>query len=83
MYRFALVILLCVTTSAFADNPPGFQELDIGDTAPDFKLPGIDGRDWTLKDFADSPLLMVYFTCLLYTSPSPRDRQKSRMPSSA
>ena len=24
-----------------------------------------------------------YFPCLLYTSPSPRDRQKSRMPSSA
>ena len=25
----------------------------------------------------------VAYTCLLYTSPSPRDRQKSRMPSSA
>ena len=25
----------------------------------------------------------VVFTCLLYTSPSPRDRQKTRMPSSA
>ena len=25
----------------------------------------------------------VFSTCLLYTSPSPRDRQKSRMPSSA
>src|SRR5678810_786810 len=25
----------------------------------------------------------AYITCLLYTSPSPRDRQKSRMPSSA
>ena len=24
-----------------------------------------------------------HVTCLLYTSPSPRDRQKSRMPSSA
>ena len=24
-----------------------------------------------------------YYNCLLYTSPSPRDRQKSRMPSSA
>ena len=24
-----------------------------------------------------------YINCLLYTSPSPRDRQKSRMPSSA
>ena len=27
------------------------------------------------------PLIM--WSCLLYTSPSPRDRQKSRMPSSA
>src|SRR5665213_4535685 len=27
--------------------------------------------------------LLVYLSCLLYTSPSPRDRQKSRMPSSA
>eukprot|EP01015_Nassula_variabilis_P021950 TRINITY_DN3976_c0_g1_i1.p1 TRINITY_DN3976_c0_g1~~TRINITY_DN3976_c0_g1_i1.p1 ORF type:complete len:238 (-),score=36.66 TRINITY_DN3976_c0_g1_i1:43-756(-) len=25
----------------------------------------------------------IFITCLLYTSPSPRDRQKSRMPSSA
>ena len=25
----------------------------------------------------------IYTVCLLYTSPSPRDRQKSRMPSSA
>ena len=25
----------------------------------------------------------VFYSCLLYTSPSPRDRQKSRMPSSA
>ena len=25
----------------------------------------------------------LFDTCLLYTSPSPRDRQKSRMPSSA
>ena len=28
-------------------------------------------------------LLKMYKGCLLYTSPSPRDRQKSRMPSSA
>ena len=26
---------------------------------------------------------VVHNICLLYTSPSPRDRQKSRMPSSA
>ena len=29
------------------------------------------------------PPLEVLLPCLLYTSPSPRDRQKSRMPSSA
>ena len=27
--------------------------------------------------------LWLHWDCLLYTSPSPRDRQKSRMPSSA
>ena len=32
---------------------------------------------WEVKQFDASQ------TCLLYTSPSPRDRQKSRMPSSA
>src|SRR5665213_3361707 len=32
------------------------------------------------KDRVGNELL---WTCLLYTSPSPRDRQKSRMPSSA
>ena len=31
----------------------------------------------TCKDYA------INISCLLYTSPSPRDRQKSRMPSSA
>ena len=32
------------------------------------------------RNACDVELLMI---CLLYTSPSPRDRQKSRMPSSA
>ena len=26
---------------------------------------------------------LIYYTCLLYTSPSPRDKRQSRMPSSA
>ena len=34
-------------------------------------------------DQADAALLTEVSLCLLYTSPSPRDRQKSRMPSSA
>ena len=31
----------------------------------------------------DRRFLNLWNSCLLYTSPSPRDRQKSRMPSSA
>ena len=37
---------------------------------------------WTLSTMV-AWALAWFITCLLYTSPSPRDRQKSRMPSSA
>ena len=36
-----------------------------------------------LLDKKSGKALYVFNTCLLYTSPSPRDRHKSRMPSSA
>ena len=36
-----------------------------------------------LEDAGDFNAVVDYCDCLLYTSPSPRDRQKSRMPSSA
>ena len=39
-------------------------------------------RIWKELDKHQSNLIRVE-DCLLYTSPSPRDRQKSRMPSSA
>ena len=39
-----------------------------------------DGKPDFEKDFFGTE---TFLTCLLYTSPSPRDRQKSRMPSSA
>ena len=62
----SVVILLTVFVAwpvgIFAAQPPGFQKLEIGDAAPGFKLPGIDGRDWTLADFKESKVLMVYFT---------------------
>ena len=40
-------------------------------------------NDWTCEWDFDDNLDGKGWTCLLYTSPSPRDRQKSRMPSSA
>ena len=34
-------------------------------------------------DFLDIPSDHIAISCLLYTSPSPRDKRQSRMPSSA
>ena len=46
--------------------------------------PGFRTRAWTYRDLNEVvPRVARYLNCLLYTSPSPRDRQKSRMPSSA
>jgi thiol-disulfide isomerase/thioredoxin len=37
--------------------------LSLGSPAPDFKLPGADGKTWRLKDFSKSKVLVVIFTC--------------------
>lgn len=47
--------------SLHAAEPPGFTKLKLGDAAPDFKLPGIDGRTYTLADFKSAQVLMVVF----------------------
>ena len=39
--------------------------------------------DWSPENDDGGPTEPGHMICLLYTSPSPRDRQKSRMPSSA
>jgi peroxiredoxin len=37
--------------------------LPLGSSAPDFHLPGVDGRNYSLQDFAAAKLLVVLFTC--------------------
>jgi thiol-disulfide isomerase/thioredoxin len=56
-----LVIFLLVHKAvlAFADPTP----LPIGSKAPDFSLPGTDGKTYSLKDFASAKLLVIIFTC--------------------
>jgi peroxiredoxin len=56
------VAFLAGAGAATAD-PPGLQTLAIGAAAPDFTLPGVDGRTYTLKDFAGARFLVVLFTC--------------------
>lgn len=62
MLVLAVVAALCSSTTLRAD-PPGLKTLAIGSAAPDFQLPGVDGKDYSLKSFADAKLLLVIFTC--------------------
>ena len=58
-----------------------------GDTLLNATLKINSNFDDIYDKFGDGTNLVSFVsfasTCLLYTSPSPRDRQKSRMPSSA
>jgi peroxiredoxin len=40
----------------------GVRDLKIGDPAPDFALPGIDGKTHRLADYKDGKVLMIFFT---------------------
>jgi len=62
--KFPLLLLLTSLTVGLAaraaEQPP---TLPLGSSAPDFNLPGVDGRHWALRDFADAKVLVVIFTC--------------------
>ena len=78
---FYILLTICLTTAVStscsnADTPP---ESEIASPIP------VETNEYSSKNIQeDEPISeALYIDCLLYTSPSPRDRQKSRMPSSA
>ncbi|HEY2158007.1 MAG TPA: redoxin domain-containing protein [Isosphaeraceae bacterium] len=56
----SLTLLLATAPMALAAD---VKPLAIGTKAPDFRLPGVDGKSYTLADFASSKALVVVFTC--------------------
>jgi thiol-disulfide isomerase/thioredoxin len=59
-YAFIALCLIQATVITAADAIP---TLAIGAQAPDFSLPGIDGKTYTLKSFSDAKILVIIFTC--------------------
>jgi thiol-disulfide isomerase/thioredoxin len=45
-----------------ADDGPSVPTLAIGSAAPDFDLPGVDGKRYTLSSFASAKVLVFVFT---------------------
>jgi peroxiredoxin len=59
MWRTIFLFLLTFTASAQTAHPI----LPLGSSAPDFSLPGVDGKTHSLAEYASSPVLVVVFTC--------------------
>ena len=72
-----VLISMLVTAGAGAVAPaPAAESLQILTRGPVGNEPQ---KVWTAEEMAKA----IPYPCLLYTSPSPRDRTRSRMPSSA
>ena len=57
-----VISLMLAACSAFGSEP-NIETLPIGAAAPDFRLPGVDGRKYSLNDFSRAKILIVVFTC--------------------
>lgn len=60
MWKLLLVVVFALNVASAEDRHP---VLAIGSPAPEFALPGVDGRIHKLSDYAASPVLVVVFTC--------------------
>jgi thiol-disulfide isomerase/thioredoxin len=61
--HFTVTFLAALSVMASVDSKAAesVRDLKIGEAAPDFSLPGIDGKTYTLADFKNTKLLMVAF----------------------
>jgi len=61
---FAATIFAGIAVPTQADEEQhGPPPLTVGSPAPDFCLPGIDGKTHCLKDYASAKVLVIAFTC--------------------
>jgi len=62
-FASSLTLLVLLVMSAGSSAQQQHPILALGSPAPDFALPGVDGRVHKLSDYASSPVLAVVFTC--------------------
>src|SRR5678810_728274 len=79
-FFFMLLLIVCFSIHAFAQETPPTEP----PPPPAHTCTGSAELSFvSTTGNTDTQTLGLGGSCLLYTSPSPRDRQKSRMPSSA
>jgi peroxiredoxin len=60
---FMAIVLLFLSPALSGSARQKVETLEIGRHAHDFNLPGVDGRNYQLADFAYAKILVVVFTC--------------------
>ena len=55
------VVALGVAAAAQTPAQPGGPELKVGDPAPDFSLPGSDGKTHKLADYKGKTVVLAWF----------------------
>lgn len=58
-----LFFMLFMHGVCFAADSTSHPTLAIGAAAPAFDLPGVDGKNYTLASFKNTPVLAIIFTC--------------------
>ncbi len=61
--RITTFLASCLAVAVCALAQPAHPIAAIGSPAPDFALPGVDGKIHKLSDYAASPVLVIVFLC--------------------
>jgi peroxiredoxin len=61
VFSHSFLCIFCFSSFTFGFND--YKTLAIGARAPDFNLPGIDGKNYTLESFKDAKVLVIAFIC--------------------
>jgi peroxiredoxin Q/BCP len=63
MKQWLYVSVACVALAAVtaAQQAPPVPSLKVGDTAPDFSLPGSDGKTYTLAGLKGTTVVLAWF----------------------
>ena len=83
MFILPGLIMMNTLTNATSNTASSMLQMKLLQQLPDLLTAPLSGLEIALAYIIGGAVRGMVNGCLLYTSPSPRDRQKSRMPSSA
>ena len=61
MRKLLLVSAVCLSLTAVAARGQASLELKVGDKAPEFSLPGTDGKTHSLSDYKGKTVVLAWF----------------------